>query len=131
MISSQIDSSIGKREFELLYDQGHMEEVWAVMQPRLEEYANNYLEGVSHYKDLSSPGDSFSALLAEMIRKNDKAHDKYFEIFDMELLEEEYAKRIAMLSERLCRANRKPWENGKRSFMAVRVSSCTILFIIC
>ena len=91
MISSQIDSTIGKKEFELLSDQEHMEEVWEVMQPRLEKYANNYLEGVSHYKDLPSPGDSFSALLAEMIRKNDKAHDKYFEIFDMELMEEEYA----------------------------------------
>ncbi len=91
MISSQADSSIGKREFELLSDQEHMEEVWKVMQLRLEEYANNYLEGVSHYKDLLLPGDSFSALLAEMIRKNDKAHDKYFEIFDMELMEEEYA----------------------------------------
>ena len=46
--------------------------MWAVMQPRLEQYANNYLEGVSRYKDL----------LAEII-KNDKLHDKYFEIFDM------------------------------------------------
>lgn len=91
MISSQIDSSIGKREFEILSDQEHMEEVWKVMQPRLEQYANDYLEGVSHYKDLSSPGDSFSALLAEMIKKNDKLHDKYFEIFDMELMEEEYS----------------------------------------
>lgn len=91
MISSQIDSSIGKREFELLSDQEHMEEVWKVMQPRLEQYANNYLEGVSHYKDLPSPRDSFSALLAEMIKKNDKFHDKYFEIFDMELMEEEYS----------------------------------------
>lgn len=91
MISSQIDSSIGKREFELLSDQEHMEEVWKVMQPRLEQYANDYLEGVSHYKDLPFPGDSFSALLAEMIKKNDKLHDKYFEIFDMELMEEEYS----------------------------------------
>ena len=35
MISSQIDSSIGQKEFELLTDQEHMEEVWEVMQPRL------------------------------------------------------------------------------------------------
>ena len=91
MISSQIDSSVGQREFELLSDQEHMEEVWKVMQPRLEQYANDYLEGVSHYKNLPSPGDSFSALLAEMINKNDKLHDKYFEIFDMALMEEEYS----------------------------------------
>ena len=91
MISSQIDSSIGEREFELLSDQDHMEEVWEVMQPRLEQYSNDYLEGVSHYKELRTTGDSFSALLAEMIKKNDKLHDKYFDIFDMELMEEEYA----------------------------------------
>lgn len=88
MISSQIDSKIGEREFELISNQEHMEEVWKVIRPRLEEYANNYLEGVSHYKDLPSPGDSFSAFLVEMIRKNDKAHDKYFEIFDMECMGE-------------------------------------------
>lgn len=91
MISSQIDSSIGEIEFELLSDQEHMEEVWAVMQPRLEEYVNDYLEGISHYKDLATPGDSFLALLAEMIRKNDKVQDRYFEIFDMELMEDEYS----------------------------------------
>lgn len=90
MISSQIDTSIGQKEFELIEDQDHMEEVWTVMQPRLEQYANEYLEGVSHYKDLRTPGDSFSAFLNEMIRKNDKLHDKYFEIFDMNLMEEEY-----------------------------------------
>ncbi len=28
MISSMIDDSIGKKEFELLSDQEHMEEVW-------------------------------------------------------------------------------------------------------
>ena len=91
MISSQIDGSIGNREFELFTDQNHMEEVWEVIQPRLEEYVNGYLEGVSHFKDLPSPGDSFVAFLSEMIKKNDSVHDKYFEIFDIDLMEEEYA----------------------------------------
>lgn len=91
MISSLIDTDIGKKEFELLVDQDHMEEVWAVMQPRLEQYSNEYMEGASHFKDLPSPGDSFSALLLEMIKKNDKLHDKYFDIFDMDLMEEEYS----------------------------------------
>ena len=91
MISSLIDTEIGKKEFELLVDQDHMEQVWQVMQPRLEQYADEYLEGASHFKDLSTPGDSFSALLSEMIKKNDKLHDKYFEIFDMDLMEEEYS----------------------------------------
>ena len=61
MISSMIDSNVGKKEFELLSDQEHMEAVWRVMQPKLERYANEYLEGVSHYQDLRTPGDSFSA----------------------------------------------------------------------
>lgn len=91
MFGSQIDTEIGDVEFEMLVDQDHMEEVWTVMQNRLLQYADEYMEGVSHYKDLPSPGDSFSAFLKEMIKKNDKLHDKYFEIFDMTLMEEEYA----------------------------------------
>ena len=91
MISSMIDSNVGKKEFELLSDQEHMEAVWRVMQPKLERYANEYLEGVSHYQDLRTPGDSISAFLNEMIKKNDKLHDKYFQIFDMDLMEEEYS----------------------------------------
>ncbi|WP_022765378.1 hypothetical protein [Butyrivibrio sp. XPD2006] len=91
MIRSQIDTNIGDREFELLEDQDHMEEVWKVMQPRLEQYVDEYLEGVSHYKDKPTPGDSYAALLAEMIKKNDRLHDKYHDLFDMDLMEEEYA----------------------------------------
>ena len=91
MIRSMIDSNVGKIEFELLSDQEQMEAVWRVMQPKLERYANEYLEGVSHYQDLRTPGDSFSAFLNEMIKKNDKLHDKYFQIFDMDLMEEEYS----------------------------------------
>ncbi len=91
MISSLIDTEIGKKEFELLVDQAHMEQVWEVMQPRLEQYVDEYLEGASHFKDMPTPGDSFSALLSEMIKKSDKLHDKYFDIFDMDLMEEEYS----------------------------------------
>ena len=88
MISSQIDSNIGKREFELLVDQNHMEEVWKVMQPRLEEYSNGYLDGVSSYKDKQTAEDSFSSLLLDMINKNDKTRQKYCEIFDFSMMDE-------------------------------------------
>lgn len=46
-------------------------EFYGFTEPRLEQYADEYLEGASHFKDLSTPGDSFSALLSEMIKKND------------------------------------------------------------
>ena len=88
MISSMIDTAIGEREFELLSDQDHFEEVWGVMQPRLKQYSDDYMEDVSHYIGLSSPNDSFSAFLNAMIKKNDKPQDKYFSIFDMEMMEE-------------------------------------------
>ena len=88
MISSMIDTSIGQKEFELLSDQDHFEEVWGIMQPRLEEYSASYFEGVSHFHDLPTPGRSFSEFLNEMISKNDKPHDKYFDIFDMDLMDE-------------------------------------------
>ena len=68
MISSLIDTEIGKKEFELLVDQEHMEQVWQVMRPRLEQYADEYLEGASHFKDMPAPGDSFSALLSQILR---------------------------------------------------------------
>lgn len=91
MISSQIDTSIGDKEFELLTDQKHMEIVWKKMQSKLLQYTDEYLEGVAHFKNCADVQDSFTAFLEEMIKKNDKLHDKYFEIFDMDLMDEEYS----------------------------------------
>ena len=90
MISSMIDTEIGKKEFELLVDQGHMEHVWSVMQPRLKQYADDYIEGASHFGGGHNPRECFSMLITEMIKKNEKIQDKYFRIFDMDLMEEEY-----------------------------------------
>ena len=91
MQQSYLDTDIGKAEFQLLKDQEHIDYVWSVMEPIVDRYVDGYLESVSHYKDLSSPQDSFSSFLQELISGNDKLHDKYHEIFDMDVMEEEYA----------------------------------------
>lgn len=52
MISSQIDRNIGKKEFALLYDQEHMEEVWEVMQ-RIKESAGFGLTGNGQIRRLA------------------------------------------------------------------------------
>ena len=91
MIHSQVDTKIWDKEVELLTDQEHLEKVWSIMLPRVNEYVDGYLEGVSHYLDKPTPAESYSAFLNELIKKNDKLHDKYHEIFDMDLMEEEYS----------------------------------------
>ena len=91
MVRSLVDTEIWDDEFGLLVDQDHMDKVWNVMQERLERLVNDYLEGVSHFKDMSSPSDGFSAFLNELIKKNDKLHDKYHELFDMDLMDEDYS----------------------------------------
>ena len=91
MIHSQLDTDIWDEEFDLLTDQEHLEKVWSIMLPRVEKYVDDYLEGVSHYLDKTSPAEAYSAFLNELIKKNDKLHDKYHEIFDMDLMEEEYS----------------------------------------
>ncbi len=88
MIGSQIDSTVGKREFELISNQDHMEEVWLVMQSRLDQYGNDYLERVSHYNESLSPENNFSLYTMEMIKGNNNIHDKYFNIFDMDSMDE-------------------------------------------
>lgn len=91
MIHSLIDTPTGEKEFELLRDQEHLDKVWLIMQPKVEEYVDGYLEGVSHYQDMPSIQDSFSAFLNAMIKKNDKLHEKYLDMFDIDLMEEEYS----------------------------------------
>jgi len=53
MIHSLIDTPIGEKEFALLRDQDHLDKVWSVMEPKVREYVDGYLEGISHYQDLS------------------------------------------------------------------------------
>jgi len=91
MISSLIDTEIGKKEFEMLTDQEHLEKVWSVMQPRIEKYTDGYLDGVAGFQSLGNPQSSFTAFLLEMIKKNDRLHDKYSMLFNMDDMEGDYA----------------------------------------
>jgi predicted CopG family antitoxin len=94
MQQSCLDTDVGKTEFTLLSDQDHLEKVWTVMQPLVAKYCDDFLNSVSHYNELSSPQDSFSAFLQDLIKKNDGLHDIYHELFNMDVMEEEYAEDV-------------------------------------
>lgn len=91
MLQSFLDTDLGNAEYALINDQTHFEEVWSVMQPKLKKYADGFLEGLSAYNGISLPQNAFAMYLKELIAKNDELHDKYHELFDLELMEEEYA----------------------------------------
>lgn len=91
MQQSYLDTEIGKADFRKLRSQDHIEEVWSVMEPIMNSYIDGFLEGISHSKGLPLPQDNYTAFLQELISRNDALHDKYHDIFAMDLMEEEYA----------------------------------------
>lgn len=91
MQQSYLDTEIGKAEFQLLRNQEHIEKVWGVMEPIVDRYIDGFLEGISNSKGMSNPQDNFTAFLQELINKNDSLHDKYHDIFALDVMEEEYA----------------------------------------
>lgn len=94
MQQSYLDTDIGNTEFKMLRDQEHVDYVWSVMEPIVNKCVDSYLNGISRAKDLPTPQDNFTAFLKELIEKNDKLHDKYHEIFDLDVMEEEYAEDV-------------------------------------
>lgn len=94
MIHSQTDTKIWEKECELLTDQAHMDKVWDIMEPHVRDYVDGYLEGVSRYLEKPTPAESYSAFLRDLIAKNDRLHDKYHQLFAMDLMEEEYCEDV-------------------------------------
>lgn len=92
MLQSKLDeTSVGGAEFKLIRNQEHLDYVWSVMEPIVNRYIDGYFEGISHAVKGQNPSDGFSVFLQDLISNNDKLHDKYHEIFDMEVMEDEYA----------------------------------------
>lgn len=91
MIHSLTDSELGQREFELLVDQDHMEKVWAVILPTLQKHIDGYLSEVAKYGNGRSPSECCGVFMKDLIRQNDKSHDKNHKIFDLSIMEEEYS----------------------------------------
>lgn len=91
MIHSLTDTDIGKQEFELLVNQDHMEKVWSVILPNLQKHIGDYLGEVAKFGEGRSPKESYTAFIKELIRQNDKAHDRNHKTFSLDLMEEEYA----------------------------------------
>ena len=88
MQQSYLDTDIGKAEFKLLRDQEHVDYVWSVIEPIVNEYIDGFLDGIIYASGLPSPQDSFTAFLKKQINDNDKLNEKYHTIFDMDAMEE-------------------------------------------
>lgn len=91
MQQSQLDTDIGHAEYALIKNQEHINEVWSVMEPITNSFIDGYLEGISHEVKGASPESKYSVFLQGLIDKNDVLHDKYHDIFDLEVMEDEYA----------------------------------------
>lgn len=88
MRQSDLNNSTGKKEFELVRDQRHVDQVWTLMEPIVNQYADGFLEGISHAGNMPSPQANYVLFLQKLIADNEKLHDLYHEIFDLEAMEE-------------------------------------------
>ena len=91
MQQSYLGTDVGRAEFKLIADQDHFEQVWKVMEPIVRRYAEGFVDGASKYKEVGSSQSSYSAFIQNLIAENDRLHDKYHDLFDLTLMEEEYA----------------------------------------
>lgn len=94
MQQSYLDTDIGNAEYSLISNQDHFEEIWAGMQPALKRYADGFLGDLSHYHRFTRPKDAFTAYISDLISDNDKLHDSYHDLFDLETMEEDYAEDV-------------------------------------
>ncbi len=90
MIRSMMDNDIWNEELVLMESQDHFEDVWQAMQENLEKYGTRYIKTLSTLSDKSVRGDLVALNLRLIIDDNRKLHDKYHNIFDLDLFEEEY-----------------------------------------
>lgn len=88
MRQSDLNSKIGESEFELIRNQRHIDQVWSIMEPVVNEYADGFLEALANSGSLPSPSTNYTLWLRNLITSNDDLHDRYHDMFDLEALEE-------------------------------------------
>ncbi len=91
MVQSMTSGPIADKEFALLVDQEHFEKVWGLMTPRLQEYVDDFLTHISNFDNQGVMEYAYSVFVKELIEKNEKRSEKYHDIFDLSLFEDEYA----------------------------------------
>ena len=91
MQQSYLDTDVGKAEFKLIKDHEHFELVWTVMEPIVRRYAEGFIDGISSVMPTGSPQNSCSMFIQNLILQNDQLHDKYHELFSLDVMEDEYA----------------------------------------
>ena len=69
MVQSMTYGDIADKEFALLVDQEHFEKVWAMMLPRVEQYATDFIESISSFGNMGVMEYAYSAFVKELIEK--------------------------------------------------------------
>lgn len=82
------DSREWKTEFKTISDQRHIDQVWSVMKPRVNEYANRYFADRMHEGGLIQPEQAVVLHVKKLIMANDDYQETYRELFDPDLMEE-------------------------------------------
>lgn len=82
------DTREWNREFRLIKKQSHIDEVWSVMEPIVNDYAERYFADRTHEGGPIQPKQAMTLHVRGLILENDKLHDRYHEIFDPDLMEE-------------------------------------------
>lgn len=90
MLHSLIDEEIGKNEFEMITSQDHFETSWNMMENIVKDYAIEYFDGIARSSTKENPQQSYSIFLKNLIKQNDKMNQKYLDIFDMQLMDDDY-----------------------------------------
>lgn len=91
MVQSMTSGPIADKEFALLVDQDHFEKVWGMMTPMIQQYVDDFLTSVSNFGNQGVMEYAYSAFVKELIEKNEKRSEKYHDIFDLSLFEDEYS----------------------------------------
>lgn len=88
MIHSMMDTDIWDEEFELVLEQDHFEEVWAIIEQNLAGYIDGYLDAVAVKNHKFRAEENWTVYVNDLIRAHTKEQDAYESIFAPDLMDE-------------------------------------------
>lgn len=88
MRQSDLNNKTGEAEFKLIRDQRHVDQVWALMEALVNEYADGFLAALADSGGQPSPKANYNLWLSGLIKDNEDLRERYRDIFDLEALEE-------------------------------------------
>ena len=77
-----------ERELEIISDQYHVDKVWSVMVPRVDQYADRYFADRMHEGGPIRPEQAAALHINRLAMDNEGLHDTYHNLFDPDDMEE-------------------------------------------